>query len=63
MSLKESIKSIGEKVDKVALSKAVALMLMSWLALPIVYWLIVKDKKNKNVPEEKEEIQEKETEK
>jgi len=36
---------------------------MSWLALPIVYWLIVKDKKNKNVPEEKEEIQEKETEK
>jgi len=38
-------------------------MLMSWLALPIVYWLIVKDKKNKNVPEEKEEIQEKETEK
>ena len=42
------IKEIGEKIDKKALAGAVGLMLLSWGALPIVYWLIVK-KKNKKV--------------
>jgi hypothetical protein len=45
------IKEIAEKVDKKALAGAVGLMLMSWTALPIVYWLILRlnrkgDKKN-----------------
>jgi hypothetical protein len=34
------LKEITEKLDKKALTGAVGLMLMSWAALPIVYWLI-----------------------
>jgi hypothetical protein len=45
------LKEITEKLDKKALAGAVVLMLMSWAALPIVYWLILRlnrkgDKKN-----------------
>lgn len=36
------------KVDKKALAGAVGLMLMSWAALPIVYWLIIRKKGGKN---------------
>ena len=32
------------KIDKKALASAVGLMLLSWGALPIVYWLIVRKK-------------------
>lgn len=39
------IKEIAEKIDKKALAGAVGVMLMSWSALPIVYWLIVQKKK------------------
>ena len=39
------IKEIAEKIDKKALVGAVGVMLMSWSALPIVYWLIVQKKK------------------
>ena len=44
MSLRESIKGLGSKLDKGALVKAVALMLMSWAALPIIYYLLVRKK-------------------
>ena len=53
MSLKESIKGLGEKIDKIALGKAVGIMLLSWAALPIVYYLLVRKKKPKE--EEKDE--------
>jgi hypothetical protein len=43
--LKKSIKGAGKRVDKKALVSAVGLMLISWAALPIVYWLIVRRKK------------------
>ena len=33
------------KVDKKALAASVGLMLISWAALPIIYWLIVRKKK------------------
>lgn len=44
------IKEFSEKIDKNALAGAIGLMLMSWAALPIVYWLILrkKEKKDKN---------------
>lgn len=35
---------IIERVDKKALAGAVGIMLLSWGALPIVYWLIVRKK-------------------
>lgn len=38
------VNEIAGKVDKKALAGAVGLMLISWAALPIVYWLIVKKK-------------------
>jgi hypothetical protein len=46
------INEIAEKIDKKALAGAVGLMCLSWAALPIVYWLIVRKKegdKNENV--------------
>lgn len=49
--VKDKLKSITGKIDKAALVKAVALMLMSWAALPIVYYLLVR--KEKTVKEEK----------
>jgi hypothetical protein len=45
VSLKESIKGLGSKLDKKALGMAVALMLMSWGALPVIYFLLVRKKK------------------
>lgn len=45
------INEITEKIDKEALAGAIGLMCLSWAALPIVYWLIIKkkegDKKDK----------------
>ena len=32
------------KIDKKALAKAVGVMLLSWAALPLVYYLIVREK-------------------
>jgi hypothetical protein len=53
--LKESIKGAGKRLDKKALGMAVALMLMSWAALPIVYFLLVRKKRPaKEVKEEAE---------
>jgi hypothetical protein len=53
--LKGSIKGAGSKIDKKALGMAVALMLMSWAALPIVYYLLVRKKRPmKEVKEEAE---------
>jgi len=42
----EDVKGLTDKIDRKALAGAVGIMLMSWLGLPIVYWLIVhrKDK-------------------
>lgn len=43
------INEIAKKIDKKALASAMGLMCLSWAALPIVYWLIVRNKeKNKN---------------
>ena len=39
-----TLKEIGTQIDKKALCEAVGLMLMSWAALPVVYWLIVRKK-------------------
>lgn len=41
------LKEVAEKIDKKALAAAVGLMLMSWAALPIVYWLIIRKKEQK----------------
>jgi len=35
------IKELTEKINKKALASAIAIMMMSWAALPIVYWLII----------------------
>ena len=43
------MKDTVSKLDKKALGEAVGLMLMSWAALPIVYYLI-KRRGNKNEP-------------
>lgn len=45
------ITEIAEKIDKKALAGAVGVMMLSWAALPIVYWLIVK-KKERNKKDE-----------
>lgn len=42
------ISEIVGKIDKKALTEAVGLMLLSWGALPIVYWLILRKKGDKN---------------
>jgi uncharacterized membrane protein YbhN (UPF0104 family) len=38
------ITEITKKIDKEALAGAIGLMCLSWAALPIVYWLIIKKK-------------------
>jgi len=49
----EDVKGLADKIDRKALAGAVGIMLMSWLGLPIVYWLIVRKKKqDKNLGEE-----------
>ena len=45
--MKMKIKDIKSNIDKQALISAIGLMLMSWAALPIVYWLIVRKKRDK----------------
>lgn len=49
----ERVRSI--KIDHKALVGAVGLMLMSWAALPVVYWLLVRKKKEENLEKEKKE--------
>lgn len=39
------INEITEKIDKKALAYAIGIMMLSWAALPIVYWLIITRKK------------------
>jgi hypothetical protein len=43
--VRDKLKDKYGKVNKKALVMAIALMCMSWAALPIVYWLIVRKKK------------------
>jgi len=38
------LKEISTYIDKTALCEAIGLMIMSWAALPAVYWLIVRKK-------------------
>jgi hypothetical protein len=59
--LKESIKGVGSKLDKKALGMAVALMLMSWTALPLVYYLLIRRKKDNGKEVKTEEKGENET--
>jgi len=40
----DKLKDKVGKVDKKALSMAIGLMFMSWMALPIVYFLLVRKK-------------------
>lgn len=48
---KEEIIELSEKIDKKALASAIGIMVLSWAALPIVYWLIIqlknKDREDK----------------
>jgi len=53
VSLKENIKGLGNKVDKVALVEAVGLMLMSWAALLPIYFILVRQRKAKKEEKEK----------
>jgi len=48
----EDGKGLVDKIDRKALAGAVGIMLMSWLGLPIVYWLIVRKKKDLGEKEE-----------
>ena len=41
----KTLKGRFGKLNKKALVASVGLMLMSWAALPIIYWLIVRKKK------------------
>jgi hypothetical protein len=43
---KQEIIELPGKIDKKALASAIGIMMLSWAALPIVYWLIIqlKDK-------------------
>jgi hypothetical protein len=49
----ERVRSIS--IDHKALAGAVGLMCMSWLALPIVYWLIVRKKNDESKNSEQKE--------
>ena len=51
-SAKVNIKEKLGKVDKAVLGKAVALMLMSWAALPIIYFILLRreNEKTKAIP-------------
>ena len=40
------------KIDKVALAKAIGIMMLSWAALPIVYWLLMRKEKKEEVKKE-----------
>ena len=40
------------KIDKKALAGAIGIMVISWAALPIVYWLIIHQEKKKGVDKE-----------
>lgn len=42
------------KIDKVVFAKAVGIMCLSWGALPIVYYLLLKKKGKKEKDERKE---------
>ena len=59
--VKDRLKGLGEKVDKKALAAAIGLMLMSWAALPFIYFLlvrrkkVVKDENSHNVKEDENE--------
>ena len=43
--MNKKITELTAKINKKALAGAVGIMMMSWAALPIVYWLIVQYKK------------------
>jgi hypothetical protein len=51
MPVLDKIKDLTGKIDRKALAGAVGLMLLSWGALPIVYWLILRKKGDKNKKE------------
>jgi hypothetical protein len=52
----DKLKDITGKIDHKALAGAVGLMCLSWAALPVVYWLIVR-KKNDEKANKKESRQ------
>ena len=40
------------KIDKGVLAKAIGIMCLGWLALPIVYYMLLKKEKKKGIIEE-----------
>ena len=50
-----NIKDIGKKIDKKVLLKAVGVMLLGWLALPIVYYILLRQEKDMDGIEGKED--------
>jgi hypothetical protein len=52
---KNEIIGLSEKIDKKALASAIGIMMLSWAALPIVYWLIIqlKDKNTEDKENDK----------
>jgi hypothetical protein len=52
----DKLKDKFVKIDKKALGASIGLMLISWAALPIIYWLIVR----KKPPMEEVKVEEKE---
>ena len=50
-----NIKGKEVKIDREALTKAVGVMLLSWAALPIVYYLIVRKKEDMEEVKNEEE--------
>ena len=54
----DKLKEKVGKIDKSALSAAIGLMLLSWAALPIIYYLLIRRKNEKtksvgNTPDSK----------
>ena len=45
---KEDDKKWWKSVDKSVLVKAVGIMLLGWVALPVVYWLLIRKEKKEN---------------
>ena len=45
MKMKMKLKEVVGKIDRKTLATAVGIMCLSWAALPIVYYLLVRKKK------------------
>jgi uncharacterized membrane protein YbhN (UPF0104 family) len=60
--VKDKLKDKYGKINKKALLAAIGLMVMSWAALPIIYWLIVRRKKGDEKKKHTENVEAEERE-